>query len=184
MAPLTMHVPDILRGYEGDLQRALATPLLMTWDDRETFHNAEQPAAIAKVILPPVHSHLLNANIAYVFKKEMKTRSRRILGKAGKAGSKIEFFAGFDFVIEFNWEEWLIASNHQRVALVDHELCHFGREEDEKTGATKWVLVEHDVEEFGAIVNRWGLWKSDLMAFAGAVVHAQQLGMFEGPSRD
>jgi hypothetical protein len=67
----------------------------------------------------------------------------------------------------------------QRVALVDHELCHFGREEDDK-GNRSWVLVSHDIEEFKGIVERWGLWRPDLVVFSGAVVHAHQLGLFDG----
>jgi hypothetical protein len=42
------------------------------------------------------------------------------------------------------------------------------------------VMISHDIEEFSGIVQRWGLWRPDLVVFAGAVVHAHQLGLFEG----
>jgi hypothetical protein len=175
-----MHIPDVLRSYELELMEALAAPMLATWDEDETFHEALQPAAIAAVLIESgVHEEIADASIAYVYREKMKTRDRIVWGKASKAGGRLEFFAGYDFVMEINWQQWKGLSDMQRVALVDHELSHFGREENGK-GERTWCLVSHDIEEFGGIVKRWGLWRTDLTVFAGAVVHAHQLGLFEG----
>lgn len=177
---LSYHLPEQLRTRTVDITTALTTPLLANWDPDTTYARAEQPAAIAEVLIDAVHDHLAGASIGYLFREKMKTRDRVILGKASKAGAKLEFFDDFDFLIEFNWQEWRRLSPMQRIALVDHELSHFGYEENEKTGERTWCLQSHDIEEFKGIVERWGLWKSDLVVFAGAVVHAHQLGLFEG----
>lgn len=174
-----LHIPDALRGYELDLEKAIATPGLGGWDETEAYHNAGQVEAIAKVLIRAIHKHLVTAAIAYVYREKMKTRDRIVWGKASKAGGRVNFFAGYDLVMEINWQQWKLLSDHQKVALVDHELSHFGKDET-PGGETAWVLISHDIEEFGGIVRRWGLWRDDLTVFAGSVVQAHQLGMFEG----
>lgn len=37
-------------------------------------------------------------------------------------------------------------------------------------------LLPHDIEEFGVIVHRWGLWRSDVQDFSKAVQLHLQLG--------
>lgn len=178
---LTMNLPAELRSYSHELGPALATPILAAWNPDDSYHEAKQCEAIGRVLIDRLAAHrdLTNASITYIFREKMKTRDRVVLGKMSKADGKLSFFNGFDFVMEINWQEWKRLSHHQRLALIDHELSHAGREEDAK-GEKKYVLQSHDVEEFGGIVKRWGLWKSDLVVFAGAVVPAHQLGMFEG----
>lgn len=178
---LALNLPPELRNYAGEIGPALATPVLAAWNDGDSYHAAEQCEAIGKVLIDRLSAHrdIANASIAYIFREKMKTRGRVVLGKMSKADGKLSFFAGFDFVMEINWQEWKRASDHQKLALIDHELSHAGREEDAK-GEKKYVLQLHDVEEFGGIVKRWGLWRNDLVVFAGAVVPAHQLGMFEG----
>jgi hypothetical protein len=176
---LSMHLPERLRHCQEDLAIALTTPLPANWDPDRTYEHAYQPAAIAALLIDTVHEHLSGASIGYLFREKMKTRDRTVWGRASKAGAKLEFFADHDFIVEFNWTQWRHLSPMQRVALVDHELSHLGREEDDK-GNRSWVLVSHDIEEFRGIVERWGLWRPDLVVFSGAVVHAHQLGLFDG----
>lgn len=181
---LMMHLPDELRPYQGELGPALSTPLLAGWTKGDDFANADQCEAIGKVLVDRLmaHAELSHASIAYIFREKMKTRDRVVWGKMSKADGKLSFFNGFDFVMEINWEVWRTLSNMQKVALIDHQLSHATREENDK-GERKWVLRSHDIEEFTGIVDRWGIWRPDLKPFAGAITHAQQLGMFEG-SRD
>lgn len=174
----SMHIPDLLRDHRTEIDAALAVPVLATWDEEETYHNADDVTAIGDILVEAVHPDLLPASIAYIFREKIKTRDRIVWGKAGKAGSKIEFFNGFDFLIEINWTQWKLLSPMQRFALVDHELEHCGSDINEK-GERSWVMVSHSIEEFGGIVTRWGLWHHDLKVFANAVTHAEQIGMFE-----
>lgn len=121
-----MHLPEELRRHTSELGPALATPILAQWDPEEKYHVADQCAAIGRVLIDHVlaHREIANASIAYVFREKMKTRDRVVWGKASKASGRESFFAGFDFVIEINWEIWRKLSDMQKLALVDHELSH------------------------------------------------------------
>lgn len=166
-----------LRGYVADLEEALRAPIPAEWPKDESYLEARPPAELADVLMRAgLHEHLVNAKIAYVWRKDQRSAGRVRLGKASKASSKIQFLTGYDFIIEFNWTAWrdVLRRDEQRVAIVDHELCHCAR--DDETG--KWTIRHHDVEEFGEIVRRWGLWKEDLRIFG---MEVSQLDLFSGP---
>jgi hypothetical protein len=64
---------------------------------------------------------------------------------------------------------WTTLSKEQRVALVDHELCHFEVEypdDDEKQRTIH--ITGHDVEEFTAVIERHGAWRPPLEDLARA----------------
>jgi len=90
------------------------------------------------------------------------------LGKMKRAAGLLLYLGERDFVMLVNWTTWGALEVPQRIALIDHELCHAGV--DAETG--KWGLLHHDVEEFGDVVRRWGLWLPDLKEF-GTVIRAQ-----------
>lgn len=155
-----------------DIKQAFDLPLLSEWQKGDSYREAEQPARIGRALIDELHTHLVNARIGYVFREKMADRDRVTLAKASKVGAKLQYFSNLDFLIEVNWEAWVELSHEARVALMDHELCHFDREENDETGAVSWVMKSHDVEEFGQIVTRWGLWRPDLERF-GKVVSEQ-----------
>lgn len=124
---------------------ALGTPDIIEWPEGRAYAKANAPAAVGDVLVRQIHRHLVDAKIAFVFREKMKTRDRLVLGKASKAGAKLEFFSDLDLVVEVNFEAWSRLTPDQRVALIDHELCHFGVEETEK--GMEYVLLSHDVEE-------------------------------------
>lgn len=68
--------------------------------------------------------------------------------------------ADYKFVLEFDREVWDQLTLDQQEALVDHELCHCGK--DEKG----CYMRQHDLEEFRQIVDRHGFWKDDVRLFA------------------
>lgn len=181
--PATPQRPAVLDGLRGPLKRkrtalleALGQPLIGVWPKEASFVDAEDVAAVAGVLIPLLHEHLEGAQIAYLFRDAMSRNGKTTLGKMGKAGARVTYLAGFDFVLEVNWEAWKTLSGTQRVALVDHELSHAGHEVT-KSGEDKWVLVPHDLEEFESIVTRWGFWLPDVKAFAK--VCAAQTDLFE-----
>lgn len=155
------------------MEHALALHVPLVWPDDTAFMHAEQAQAIGGVLVATLHRHLVGADVGYVFRENMQSHDRTTLAKASKAGAKLGFFAGLDLCIDVNHTAWLALSNEQRVALIDHELCHFGIEETDK--GTRFVLLSHDVEEFGAIVTRWGLWKPDLRAFGRVITEQAEL---------
>lgn len=166
------NLPSDLDGFEEDIAKALATPLLMTWDKAQPYREASQPMAVGDVVRA-LHPDIADARIGYIFREKIQKRDRTILATASKVGGKLGYFSSLDLLIEVNWQAWKRLDPRQRLALIDHELSHFGTEEDEETGDEKFVLVSHDVEEFSGIVQRWGLWKSDVVRFARVILSVQ-----------
>ena len=176
---MTIHgFPRALAGESEHLNAALAKPFPMGWPEGASHMDAEQPTAIGKALINSIHSEILGYKVGFLYREKMKKRDRVVLGVASRVTSKLAFYSGLDFLIEINWTAWKDLSAAQRVALIDHELSHCSVEVDEETGEEKAVLVSHDVEEFGAIVERWGLWKEDLRRFGDSVKFAQ-MNLFE-----
>lgn len=71
--------------------------------------------------------------------------------------------------------EWNLLTDSQRRALVDHELCHCGVK-DPGADEPEWTLRAHDIEEFKAVIERHGFWKSDVREFSEAA-HQLKLRM-------
>jgi hypothetical protein len=116
-------------------------------------------------------SHLVNAEITYLWKKKGgQSGSRATLGKCQKPSGLLLHFAACDFVV------WVAADHalaleltaEQLQALLFHELCHAQRETDEQ-GFSQFVVVKHDVEAFTLEIKRYGLWKEDLREMGAAV---------------
>ena len=115
-----------------------------------------------------LHRHLDRAAIAYLFREHIEGK----LGVAAKCSANVRFLADRDYTIEFDWQAWKALSPEQRIALVDHELCHCaGRD-----AKGNWTLARHDVEEFTAIVGRYGCWRPELQGFVR--VASQQADLF------
>jgi predicted metallopeptidase len=143
---------------------------------------APEVEEIAEKLIAEHHPHLADVKIRYVFRDEAaKSRGRTVLGKARKISGLNAHLVGLVgrnhvdgevdfFVIEVASDTWRQLDDKQRVALVDHELCHLNIEEPEDaTKDRKLVLRGHDLEEFTEIVQRHGLWKPDVDEFARAV---------------
>lgn len=171
-----MQLPDVLEACRGELDAALSTAIPGNWPEDESYLGADQPGAIAGVVIEPLHPQLALAKIGYLFREKMERRGQVRLGTAAKASSKVLFLTGLDFLIEFNWQAWRELTPKQRIALVDHELCHCER--DIEKGV--YTLRHHDVEEFSEIVRRWGLWTPDLCGFGRVAIGAVQEELFEG----
>lgn len=169
LAPLIL--PKALSGVAERLTRAVRdVEVLLEWpDDKAPFVSAPQAEAIGTVLISALHPHLVEAKIAYLFREGMQRRGRVRLGVAQKAGTKLVYLAGFDFVLDFNWTYWGKLTPVQRIALVDHELTHCARGPE----GEGWAVRAHDVEEFSSIVERWGLWTRDLVDFSTAARESQ-----------
>ena len=81
-----------------------------------------------------------------------------------------------DFLMILDADYWESASPLQREILVYHETCHMALKMnrdgdivlDDMTGRPKWKLVGHDVEEFTAVVAKYGAHDHDLQSFVAA----------------
>ena len=122
------------------------------------------------------HPHLEEARITLAYRKDWKADKDglRTLGKCKKVSAVEKLFHGFDFVIILNADVWLstMLTEKQRLAIMDHELCHAQVSEDEDgnaltdhDGRPKWRCRKHDLEEFRDIVDRHGVYKQDILDF-------------------
>lgn len=127
----------------------------------------------------PAFSHLRDARFKVLWKRKGGAgKGKATLGKTQKPSGMLAYFAEFDFVI------WVAAdhvkghqfSQQQIEALVYHELCHCGWEENEDDEAValgapegRYVVEPHDVESFAAEIRTYGLWKQDLQEMGEAV---------------
>jgi hypothetical protein len=87
-------------------------------------------------------------------------------------------------VILLNRDWWLHprTTEAQRDAVLDHECCHMAITFDKETGEPLYDdrgrnvfrIRKHSIEEFTEIVDRHGIYKRDVEAFASAVARAER----------
>ncbi|MGH8575603.1 MAG: putative metallopeptidase [Gammaproteobacteria bacterium] len=147
-----------------------------------TYWRAKDVEALVEKLVPEYHEHLDRADVTIrcVFRDTIsKSRGRMRLGVARKISGLNAHLVGLVrrddldgdpadfFVVEVPHEPWYALTEAQRLALVDHELCHFYvaiPEDPDKP--RQLVILGHDLEEFCAVVERHGLWRPDLTEFA------------------
>jgi len=126
---------------------------------------------IAGELIPTHHRHLIGVHIEFVFRDPAAKKAGRVaLGTAQKVSGLNAHLADWGedaFVIVLARTPWIDMTPRQRKALVDHELSHCQVDDD---GALH--VIGHDLEEFVAVVERNGLWRSDVAEF-GKVAAAQ-----------
>ncbi|MCL1789972.1 MAG: hypothetical protein FWG40_01225 [Peptococcaceae bacterium] len=92
-----------------------------------------------------------------------------------------------NFTISINEEVWrtLEGSDKTRMALIDHELSHCQKGEEDTDGNPKYYLIGHDVEDFFEIVRRHGAWNKSIENILSAYkLSGQQSLDFADPARD
>jgi len=137
------------------------------------FDPAEAVEKIAKKLIPKYHPYLANCKIAYLFKnKPMTSKGCEVLGTAEKVSKKNHALSGYHFIITVSYPSWNDLSDAKRRAVVDHELAHCFVDDDEKTGDPKYSILPHDVEEFGEIIRRHGLYTTNLVRIGRVVEDA------------
>lgn len=132
---------------------------------------------IARDIIDKHHPNLENVEIVFLMRTPTPKRGGvEVWGQASKASAKHRALADgeFRFIIELADEVWEDLDIAHKRALIDHELCHCTREEDDK-GEIVYAIRGHDVEEFNEIVERHGHWTESLLSFT------RQLELFDGP---
>lgn len=107
------------------------------------------------------HDHLLDSIIAIISKHKSSTvGGKTILATASIPSKKMRplLDQDYDFIIFISLVEWQGMDDAKRHALIDHELCHCGFNDKRQP-----KIIGHDLEEFGAIIMRHGLWRGDLL---------------------
>jgi hypothetical protein len=135
----------------------------------EWIEASEDVVRVGREMITQYHPDLEEANIGFLFRDTaQKSGDRVVWGKASKVPDRLKPLLDYDFIIwiaEDLWEGEL--TEQQREALVDHELCHCGFNDNGKP-----VMRRHDIEEFKCVVERHGIWTDELAAFAEVIEEA------------
>lgn len=122
-----------------------------------TYWRAPEVEEIVGKLLPEHHDHLArhDVKIRCVFRHPVaKSKGKIVLGKAHKIGGLNAHLVGLSrrddlgdepadfFVIEIAHKAWEALSEPQRVALVDHELCHFDVEIPDDEDEDRKLIIE------------------------------------------
>jgi hypothetical protein len=166
---------------EGGTDRAI------TGDTGQAMRDHAQGAAgewfrgkAAEALLPPLRKHHPHLEAAYIVVLsgplgvsegcKQWGRARRLKKTERALLAAMEVERNPDYVIEVDTDTWEIFDMSQRLALLDHELCHMaGRDMNEEGVLGEWKLRGHDLEEFTPVVQRHGIWRPSIRDFARAV---------------
>jgi hypothetical protein len=136
------------------------------------------------------HPALAPARIALAWRLRTKADKDNLLtlGKCVKVSDLQKEFAYWDFLLVLNQEFFLQFDEKQRLALIDHELCHArpllddkGLQSKDERGRLLWRLRKHDLEEFREVIDRHGCYKDDLELFARAILKRNPTRSLEFP---
>ena len=140
----------------------------------DKFSLAPEVELVAHDLIEDHHSHLIGARIKYLFRHgKWEKKHRQTLGQAKLAAEDIRFIAEFDFIITVSLDAWNYADSGTRMALVDHELYHCQDTSTPDDDEPSWGISDHDVQEFVAVVSRYGLWEKDLVRLMEAAQNQQ-----------
>lgn len=89
--------------------------------------------------------------------KEKKSKGRRVFGECQKVPEEWQGFCPYDFLITFYEPNIAGMTDEQMHILAVHELLHIGVDVDELGIVTGTRVVPHDMEDFGAVVRRYGV---------------------------
>lgn len=164
---------------------------------RVTYQVISHDSAAGKLLYPMLkelieeyHEELTGARIALAWSLTWKpdVDGRVKLGQCKKRSDLDREFADLDFVIVLRQEfiQSPAVKDSQRLALLDHELCHatvrLDREGEpalDERGRKVYRIRKHDLEEFSEIVARHGLYKRDLEHFALALRQSKQRSLLD-----
>lgn len=103
----------------------------------------------------------ISDRIALVFQETAsKAGGQTVLGRVSKASKEMELLGREDwiFVIKLPGDIWNDASERQRAAMLDRQLCACSAKYDEETGKVKYAVKNPDLSFFSPEVKRWGIW--------------------------
>ncbi len=106
------------------------------------FEESKEVRRLAESIIDEHHPHLKDAKQQIGF--YLREGNSKWAGKAKKCTAFERHMTDYMLFVFINKDAWKTMPEEQRAALVDHELCHFTREEWEEPDPkdqSKWVTV-------------------------------------------
>lgn len=109
---------------------------------------------IAKELIDQYHPWLQDASIGFLMRDRAPQSSGQITyGQASKVKPELRALGmDYDFLIWLAYDQFVNLSPKQRIAMIDHELCHCFMVGD------KAQIRPHDITEFNCIIERHGFW--------------------------
>lgn len=130
----------------------------MMWEE------APEVEALAEELIAAYHPHLQECRFRYIFRsRHLRDGRRSIWACVILMSGRQQYLTGCDIVMEVGEDIWNSLNDHEKRALVDHELCHCV-----ENGEGGFALTPHDVEEFIDIMARYGAWRDDRKEFVRA----------------
>jgi predicted metallopeptidase len=129
------------------------------------FSHAPEIERIAEKLIEMFKPELIGFTIRYVFNSENPKKdgeektalARKVVGLHAFLAGEPEGF----FVLEFGRPAFDSMDEAALIAVVHHELCHFGISDD----GNLWI-IPHDVEEFSEVVKVHGTYDLNLLIFS------------------
>lgn len=132
------------------------------------YSQAGEVKQIAEKFIQILKPELEGFEIRYIFCNENpKKDGRDVIALASKIIGRNAFLAGSPegfFLMEVGLPAWEALTVNQKIAVVHHELCHFGFSDSDSL----WI-IPHDIEEFSEVANIHGAYFDRLQIFAEAV---------------
>ncbi|MCG9891063.1 MAG: hypothetical protein MH252_08310 [Thermosynechococcaceae cyanobacterium MS004] len=145
-------------------------------DQKESgdFADCPQPVydVLSVVLATDEHRSLSTYKFRLLFKKKISHRKgRRTLATVKILSPQERLISdGADILIVIDWFFWM-GNPEKQEPLLFHELCHLQLDEE-----SNLVSVGHDLEEFRAVIEKYGDWNRDVLPFAKAI---KQFDLFE-----
>jgi Putative phage metallopeptidase len=122
----------------------------------------------------PEMEWLANFTPVFLYAHKDKTKNgRRVLGTTKVFSDKDYLLHGYDYMVTISQIFWF-AYPEKRKALMYHELSHLFFDEE----ANKLTIVGHDIEEFYAVIKRFGDWNKQVEPLNHAYT-AHQLSLLD-----
>lgn len=125
-------------------------------------------AAVVEDIVHRWHPGLARARIVSLMRPDCPTSRGKEQWAAMRKATPAEramLDGAADYVLIVALDVWTKLPAPQRLALIDHELCHAG---GQNLDTGEWTMEPHDLEEFVAVIDRHGAWRSDVEQFLRA----------------
>lgn len=95
-------------------------------------------------------------NFVVLSSEEQKARNHKIVfGECKKVSKEYKWICPYDFMIIIYDQNIAGFTDEQISILIEHELRHMGY--DLTKNEPKPYIIPHDVEEFDAIIEKWGV---------------------------
>jgi len=132
------------------------------------------------------HLHVGQPNIACLLRTgEWLSKGELVYARIAKVSEQVTVLTGIEWILCVNEIVWDGMSQEQRLALLDHELCHIewdtdatGMRKVDKRGRPVWARADYDFKGFAGVIQRHGLWSPNTRRFFESTKKAMQGELF------